>query len=108
MAGVAPLTAPSNFTPSRGTDLKTRGKSSEESEFIFAGGLPIRADKSDDVRDGTKEGERRMIKREELKAALERLEPWRDRNAEWRRLPNGRLARFVDWNGAARRAGRRG
>lgn len=49
-----------------------------------------------------------MIKREELKAALERLEPWRDRNAEWRRLPNGRLARFVDWIGAARRAGRRG
>ena len=48
-----------------------------------------------------------MIERNEMKAALERLEPWKDRNAEWRKLPNGRLARFVDWKGASERAGRR-
>lgn len=48
-----------------------------------------------------------MIKQKELMAALERLEPWKGPNAEWRKLPNGRLERFVDWKGAAERAGRR-
>lgn len=48
-----------------------------------------------------------MIKQRELKAALERMEPWRDRNADWRKLQDGRLVRFVDWKGASERAGRR-
>lgn len=106
MAGEAPLTAPIDFNPPSGRNLETRGKSSQEGSFIFADGLPFRADKSDDVRDG-KKGERNMIKQKELMAALERLEPWRDRNADWRKLPDGRLARFVDWKGASKRAGRR-
>jgi hypothetical protein len=106
MAGEAPLTAPIYFKPPSGKNLETRGKSSQEGGFIFADGLPLRADKSDDVRDG-KKGERNMIKQKELMAALERMEPWRDRNAEWRKLQNGRLERFVDWKGAAERAGRR-
>lgn len=106
MAGEAPLTAPIDFKPSRGRNLETGGKSSQEGAFIFADRLPFRADKSDDVRDG-KKGERNMIKQKELMAALERLEPWKGMNAEWRKIPNGRLERFVDWKGAAERAGRR-
>lgn len=106
MAGEAPLTAPFDFTPPRRQNLETRGKSSRKDGFIFADGLPFRADKSDDVRDG-KKGERNMIKQKELRAALERLEPWKGMNAEWRKLPNGQLERFVDWKGAAERAGRR-
>ena len=47
------------------------------------------------------------ITQRQIVAALERLEPWKDRNADWRKLPNGRLARFVDWKGASGRAGRR-
>lgn len=47
------------------------------------------------------------ITQRQIVAALERLEPWKDRNADWRKLPDGRLARFVDWKGASERAGRR-
>ena len=37
----------------------------------------------------------------ELKAALDRLEPWRE--ADWRQLSNGRSVRFVDWKRLAAR-----
>ena len=37
-----------------------------------------------------------MITQKEMLAALERLEPWK--RTDWRKLPNGRIVRFVDWN----------
>ena len=36
-----------------------------------------------------------MITGEQLRKMLENLEPWR--GTDWRKLPNGRIVRFVDW-----------
>lgn len=38
------------------------------------------------------------ITREELVEALTRLEPWRMRHADLRKLSNGRIVRFVKWS----------
>ena len=39
----------------------------------------------------------KMITQSELLAMLERRVPWHWRMTDWRKLPNGRIARFVDW-----------
>lgn len=41
-----------------------------------------------------------MITQMELLAALERLEPWK--RTDYRKLPNGRIVRFIDWRKAVR------
>lgn len=38
-----------------------------------------------------------MITQMELLCVLERLAPWHHRATDWRKLPNGKVARFVDW-----------
>ena len=38
------------------------------------------------------------ITRKQLYLALMRREPWHPRAADWRKLPNGRIFRFVNWN----------
>lgn len=43
------------------------------------------------------------ITRKQLYAALERLEPWR--GPDWRKMPNGRVVKYVDWR---RRVGKGG
>ena len=35
---------------------------------------------------------------EALMMVLERREPWNWRATVWRKLPNGRIVRFIDWN----------
>lgn len=42
------------------------------------------------------------ITREELVEALTRLEPWRMRHADLRKLSNGRIVRFVKWSEISR------
>ena len=42
-----------------------------------------------------------MIKAKQLRKMLENLEPWRE--SDWRKLPNGRIVRFVDWKRLAAR-----
>ena len=38
-----------------------------------------------------------MITREQLMAVLEKAEPYDHRATDWRKLPNGRVMRFVRW-----------
>ena len=45
------------------------------------------------------------ITREKLQAALERLQPWRG-PYDIRKMPGGRVVRFVDWRRAAKGAAR--
>ena len=42
-----------------------------------------------------------MITAEQLRKMLDDLEPWRGN--DWRKLPNGRIVRFVDWKRLAAR-----
>ena len=42
-----------------------------------------------------------MITAEQLRKMLDDAEPWR--GSDWRKLPNGRIVRFVDWKRLAAR-----
>ena len=42
-----------------------------------------------------------MIKVKQLRKMLDDVEPWR--GSDWRKLPNGRIAKFVDWKRLAAR-----
>lgn len=46
---------------------------------------------------GVTEGLKMMLNQFDLLAILERLEPWHWRATDWRKLPNGRIVRFVRW-----------
>jgi len=43
----------------------------------------------------------KVIHQAVLKTALDRMEPWR--HPDYRKLPNGRIVRFVDWKRLASR-----
>jgi len=38
-----------------------------------------------------------MITREKLMAVLEKAEPYHHKATDWRKMPNGRVVRFVRW-----------
>ena len=38
-----------------------------------------------------------MIKNEQLRELLEKREPHNPRRTDWRKMPNGRIVRFIDW-----------
>ena len=42
-----------------------------------------------------------IITAKQLRKMLEDVEPWR--GSDWRKLPNGRIVRFVDWKRLATR-----
>lgn len=42
------------------------------------------------------------ITQKQMLHAIERMEPWKWTATDWRKLPNGKVARFVDWGRAGR------
>ena len=44
-----------------------------------------------------------MITTEQLRKILDRLEPWHPKATDLRKLPNGKIVRFINWNWKRRR-----
>lgn len=38
-----------------------------------------------------------MITQKEMKRVLDRMEPWSWRRNDYRKMPSGRIVRFVNW-----------